>query len=98
MNASKAKKGQIVYCIGDDYEDDVHINQPTLMRGVIENVYREEESIEVKWDIDYWFADPIWADCFLFPTREEAIADYIQRHTKDLVEQALEMSKEEKQK
>jgi len=31
MKASNAKKGQVVYCIGDDdYEDDVHINHPTL--------------------------------------------------------------------
>lgn len=94
MEYEDAEIGQTVYFVGDDYDKALKINSPVLMQGVITGVYSDSESIAVQWVENHIGEDDEQGDCFFFLTKEEAIADYISRHTEDLITQALRMDRE----
>ena len=91
MDIQNAKIGQVVYFVADDYDEQYHINVSILQKGTITAIYEDTESIEVEWVNNPAGEDEEQADDFFFATKQEAIADYIRRHTDDLVEQALAM-------
>jgi len=91
MDIQDAKIGQVVYFVADDYDEQYHINVSILQKGTVTAIYEDTESIEVEWDNNPTDEDEEQAADFFFATKQEAIADYIRRHTDDLVEQALAM-------
>ena len=91
MTTDEAKIGQTVFFVADDYDTELRINRPILLQGTVIGVYEDSESIQVKWKENPTDEEDEQGDCFFFPTKEEAIADYIHRHTEDLVQQALMM-------
>ena len=91
MEAKDAKLGQAVFFVSDEYDDDLRINRPILMQGIVKEIDEEYELLTVEWVENPTDEDEDQGACFFFPTKEEAISDYIQRHTEDLIQQALLM-------
>ena len=89
MDVHDARIGDVVYFVADDYDEQYHINVSILQKGTITAIYEDTESIEVEWANNLTGEDEEQADDFFFATKQEAIADYIGRHTDDLVAQAL---------
>lgn len=91
MDVHDARIGDVVYFVADDYDVQYRISVSILQKGTITAIYEDTESIEVEWANNLTGEDEEQADDFFFATKQEAIADYIRRHTDDLVAQALAM-------
>ena len=93
MEVKDAKLGQAVFFVSDEYDEDLRINRPILLQGTVIGVYEDSESIQVEWKENPTDEEDEQGDCFFFPTKEEAVAEYIHRHTEDLVQQAIMMER-----
>lgn len=91
MTTDEASVGQTVFFVSDEYDQALRINRPILLQGTVIGVYEDSGSIQVEWKENPTDEEDEHGDCFFFPTKEEAIVDYIHRHTEDLVQQALMM-------